>query len=302
MAIRSTRRSSSDTRARILDATEALFIENGYDAMSLRQITSHAEVNLAAVNYHFGSKEALMHEMLSGRLDPLNQQRLILLQRITGAAATPPTCEQVLGAMFIPALRQARDPQQGGKAFLRLLGRAYSDPSAFIRDFLATHYDTTAERFFAAFQQALPHLPREELGWRLHFAIGALSGVLADASSDALLSRFASGDTLGDLQRVARLASLMVASLEAPLPNASRLSSFMALLGDAAEDASIHAPIVPDTPDASRPLTPAPVTPRHRTRHICSMAEQLVVRAIDPVRHSAHRFAPVIRNRAFRPN
>jgi hypothetical protein len=143
----------------------------------------------------------------------------------------------VLGAMFIPALRLSRDPRIGGKAFLRLLGRAYTDPSAFIRDFLNAHYESVAVRFFDAFQRALPHLPREELGWRLHFAIGALSGVLAGTDTDSLISEFSQGKSMNDLQLIARLASLMVAALKAPLPDGSQLATFAAVLGDATEGA-----------------------------------------------------------------
>jgi AcrR family transcriptional regulator len=235
MAVRSTGRHAGDTKTRILDAAETLFIECGYEAMSLRQITSRAEVNLAAVNYHFGSKEALIHAMLSRRLDRLNLERVKLLERFDTMLGARLTCEHVLGAMFIPALRLSREPRVGGKAFLRLLGRAYTDPSSFIRDFLAGHYASVAERFFEAFQRALPHLPREELGWRLHFAIGALSGVLAGTDTDSLISEFSQGKSMNDLQLIARLASLMVAALKAPLPDANQLANFAAVLGDAAD-------------------------------------------------------------------
>ncbi|MFL9931732.1 TetR/AcrR family transcriptional regulator [Paraburkholderia sp. RL18-103-BIB-C] len=238
MAVRTTGRHAGDTKSRILDAAETMFIECGYEAMSLRQITSRAEVNLAAVNYHFGSKESLMHSMLSRRLDRLNQERLKLLDRFDAMLGARLTCEHVLGAMFIPALRLSRDPQVGGKTFLRLLGRAYTDPSSFIRDFLNWHYETVAVRFFDAFQRALPHLPREELGWRLHFAIGALAGVLAGTDTDSLISEFSQGKSMNDLQLIARLASLMVAALKAPLPDSSQLAAFAAVLGDATEHAA----------------------------------------------------------------
>ncbi|MBW8838217.1 MAG: TetR family transcriptional regulator [Burkholderia sp.] len=235
MAGRTTSRHAGDTKSRILDAAETLFIDCGYEAMSLRQITSRAEVNLAAVNYHFGSKESLIHSMLSRRLDRLNEERVKLLDRFDQMLGERLTCEHVLGAMFIPALRLSRDPRVGGKAFLRLLGRAYTDPSAFIRDFLNAHYASVAVRFFDAFQRALPHLPREELGWRLHFAIGALSGVLAGADTESLIAEFSQGKSMNDLQLIARLASLMVAALKAPLPDASQLAMFAAVLGDATD-------------------------------------------------------------------
>lgn len=236
MTTRTTNRHPGDTKSRILDAAETLFIECGYEAMSLRQITSKAEVNLAAVNYHFGSKEALMHAMLSRRLDLLNQERLKLLDRFDALLGARLTCEHVLGAMFIPALRVSRDTRIGGKAFLRLLGRAYTDPSPFIRDFLNAHYASVAVRFFNAFQRALPHLPREELGWRLHFAIGALSGVLAGADTDSLINEFSQGKSMNDQQLIARLASLIVSALKAPLPDASQLAVFASVLGDAGSD------------------------------------------------------------------
>src|SRR5437764_4269513 len=116
---------NSATKERILDAAEALFMEHGFEATSLRQITATAGVNLAAVNYHFGSKEELFQAVLTRRLDPMNQERIGLLTRFEREAAPRAlSCERILAAMFIPALRLARDRRRGGKDFLRLLGRA----------------------------------------------------------------------------------------------------------------------------------------------------------------------------------
>jgi AcrR family transcriptional regulator len=133
--------------------------------MSMRVITARADANLAAVNYHFGGKDALIHAMLTRRLDGLNQNRLALLERFQLSLGPKLTCEHILGAMFIPALQQSRCVEKSGPALLRLLGRAYTDPSSFIRNFLRGIYSDVAERFFDAFQTVLPHLPREELGW-----------------------------------------------------------------------------------------------------------------------------------------
>src|SRR5512135_2832638 len=116
------------TKERILDTAETLFMEHGFEATSLRAITAAAAVNLAAVNYHFGSKEELFQAVLTRRLDPMNQRRLALLDRFErDTAATPLSCERIIVALFIPALELARDPELGGKNFLRLLGRAYAD-------------------------------------------------------------------------------------------------------------------------------------------------------------------------------
>ncbi|NIE85076.1 MULTISPECIES: TetR/AcrR family transcriptional regulator [unclassified Burkholderia] len=240
MAVRQASRQSGGTKARILDAAEDLFVEHGFEAMSMRQITSRAAVNLAAVNYHFGSKEALIHAMLSRRLDQLNDERLRILDRFEAQLGAAITCEHVLGAMFIPALQASRDPQRGGRAFLRLIGRAYTDPSTFVRSFLSAHYASVAGRFFEAFQRALPQLPRSELGWRLHYAIGALSGALAGAETDSLLDDFSQGRSMNDVQMIARLSSLIVAALKAPMPDAAQMSIFAAVL----EDAQRSSPLV----------------------------------------------------------
>src|SRR3954453_18671250 len=129
---------SQDTKSRILDVGEHLFMEHGFEATSLRSLTSSASVNLAAVNYHFGSKEELFQAVLTRRLDPMNQERVNLLTALEDASAPAPVpCERILSAMFIPALTLARDPERGGSNFLRLLGRAYADPAPFIRQFLS---------------------------------------------------------------------------------------------------------------------------------------------------------------------
>src|SRR5213595_3553615 len=122
------------TKDRILDAAESLFMEHGFEATSLRSITAAADVNLAAVNYHFGSKEELFQAVLTRRLDPMNQARVALLDRFEGEAGDAPvSCERILSALLTPALALSRDPERGGKNFLRVLGRAYADPAPFIR-------------------------------------------------------------------------------------------------------------------------------------------------------------------------
>jgi len=213
----------SATKSRILDAAEALFMEHGFEATSLRQITAAANVNLAAVHYHFGSKEELFEAVLRRRLDPMNQERLALLTRFEHESAPKPlSCEKILAAMFIPALRLARDPARGGKNFLRLLGRAYADPAPFIRRFLSEQYAMMIARFKAAFGRALPQLPKKELSWRLHFVMGALSFTLAGTDALKLIAALSQGRT-NDEMLLRRLAPFLIAGLKAPLPDLSEL-------------------------------------------------------------------------------
>jgi AcrR family transcriptional regulator len=215
---------SQDTKSRILDAAEALFTEHGFEATSLRQLTAAAAVNLAAVNYHFGSKEELFQAVLTRRLDPMNQERIALLERYEReAGGRPLTCEKILSAMLIPALRISRDEKRGGKDFLRVLGRAYADPAPFIRHFLSAQYAEMIARFKDAFLEALPHLTREELTWRLHFVMGALSYTLAGTDTLKLMLQVLGGEPADDERLLQRLAPFLAAGLKAPLGDAKKL-------------------------------------------------------------------------------
>jgi AcrR family transcriptional regulator len=211
------------TKARILDAAEQLFMEHGFEATSLRQLTAAAGVNLAAVNYHFGGKEELFQALITRRLDPMNQERIELLDELEReAGGKPATCEKILAAMLIPALRLARDQKRGGKNFLRLLGRAYADPAPFIRHFLSAQYAEMIGRYKEAFARALPHLPRQELSWRLHFVMGALSYTLAGTDALKLFAQVAPADKDNDEMLLQRLAPFLVAGLKAPALSGSR--------------------------------------------------------------------------------
>jgi AcrR family transcriptional regulator len=215
----------ASTKDRILDAAERLFMEHGFEATSLRSITAAAEVNLAAVNYHFGSKEELFQAVLTRRLDPMNQARVALLTRFERECAPESVpCERILSALFIPALGLARDPERGGENYLRLLGRAYADPAPFIRRFLSEQYATMIARFKAAFSRALPHLPKRELSWRLHFIMGALSYTLAATDVLKLIAELAPGESHNDEVLLRRLAPFLLAGLQAPLPDLSEVT------------------------------------------------------------------------------
>jgi AcrR family transcriptional regulator len=214
----------SATQTKILDTAEGLVMEHGFEATSLRQITAAAGVNLAAVNYHFGSKEELFQTVLTRRLDPMNQERMTLLARFEREIAPRQlSAEKVLTAMFIPALKLARDPERGGKNFLRLLGRAYADPAPFIRHFLSEQYAVMITRFKAAFARALPHLPKKELSWRLHFVMGALSYTLAGTDALRLIAALNPRDSDNDEMLLRRLAPFLIAGLKAPLPELDEL-------------------------------------------------------------------------------
>ena len=124
--------------------------------------------------------------------------------------------------MFVPALRLARDPERGGKNFLRLLGRAYADPAPFIRKFLADQYVVMIGRFKTAFGRALPDLSKRELSWRLHFIMGALSYTLAGTDALRLIAELTPAEKATDDELLlTRLAPFLLAGLQSPMPEAA---------------------------------------------------------------------------------
>ena len=165
-----------DTKIRILDAAESLFAEHGFAATSLRAITRHANVNLAAVHYHFGSKEGLVEAVFSRRLGPLNQERLELLDAVEARGGE---LEDVLRALIGPALRLSR--ADSNDVVMRLLGRMFSEPSEKFQQIFTEQFREVATRFTAALQAVLPDLPAAEFFWRVHFMIGSMAHTMVDA-------------------------------------------------------------------------------------------------------------------------
>ncbi len=165
------------TKERILDAAEALFAQHGFGATSLRQVTSQAEVNIAAVNYHFGSKENLINEVFRRRMDLMSEQRLA---RLRDAQSTRPgDLEPLLAAFIEPPLALARD-RRGGSAFIRVIARAYAEKNDGLRRFLSDRYGHVLREFVQAIATCLPELDKPALYWRMDFIAGALTYAMAD--------------------------------------------------------------------------------------------------------------------------
>lgn len=163
-----------DTKVRILDAAERLFAASGFAGTSLRSITAEARANLAAVNYHFGSKDDLIRSVFARRLTPLNSERLRLLDDLeTEAGAESPDLEAIIRAFLTPALRLA-GTSPARRVVMGLLGQAMSQPDEKIRRLFITQFSEVGRRFQAALSRAVPFLSAEEIFWRLMFMVGAM--------------------------------------------------------------------------------------------------------------------------------
>ncbi len=165
-----------NTKDRILGAAEELFAQFGFAGTSLRQVTSRADVNIAAVNYHFGSKENLVNEVFRRRMDDMSEQRLARLRE--AQETSPGELEPILAAFIQPALALTLD--RHGSAFVRVLARAYAEKNDRLRKFLSDNYGQVLREFAKALAPCLPELGKEDLYWRMDFIAGALTYAMAD--------------------------------------------------------------------------------------------------------------------------
>ena len=165
------------TKDRILNAAEGLFAQQGFAGTSLREVTSRADVNIAAVNYHFGSKENLINEVFRRRMDEMSDARISLLEQ--AIAQNPGAIEPILRAFVFPALAVSQG-RGGGVAFIRVIARAYAEKNDGLRAFLSARYGHVQRDFAKALASCLPELGKEQLYWRLDFLAGALTYAMAD--------------------------------------------------------------------------------------------------------------------------
>lgn len=195
-----------DTKTKILDAAEKLFGLNGFEGTSLRDITAEAQVNLAAINYHFQSKDSLIDAVIRRRIEPVNRKRVELLK----AAGSSPDVEQIIEAFLAPVL------EKGYPTAVPLIGRILSTPDQFVDRVYNPHMKEVAQRFREAFEKALPDMPVDERLWRLHFMAGTMTHLLSLSQVLPLMT-----DGICDLSDrkalIARLVTFLAAGFRAPV-------------------------------------------------------------------------------------
>lgn len=205
----------ADTREKILDAAERLFAAYGFAGTSLRAVTKEAGVNLAAVHYHFGTKEDLLRAVLSRIVVPINRERLEMLELVEAAAGNDhPSLEGILEAFIAPDLRLIRDLGERGVIMTRFLGRSYTEPAEMVQVLIREQYEELGQRFMEVAARALPEVPQEELYWRFKLVVGVLTYILADTDRTGGYA-----EDLSDVDgTVRRLVAFLTPGLRAPVP------------------------------------------------------------------------------------
>ena len=165
----------TDTVTRILETAGSLFAERGYAETSLRTITSAANVNLAAVNYHFGSKKALIQAVFARFLTPFCQELSARLDEFDeDSSPSQPDLERLITVLFDSLLASMEELGESPEQFMRLLGLAYTQSQEHLRHYILSKYGDYYRRYTELLSQSLPSdLNPVEFYWRLYFMLGA---------------------------------------------------------------------------------------------------------------------------------
>lgn len=209
----------NETRERILDAAEQLFAEQGISGTSLRALTRAADVNLAAVHYHFGSKEGLLDAVVERRAAPLNAERIAELDRIEReAAGSPPEVEELLYAFFTAGIRRLRENPGEGERMSRLIARLDAQPPEVVEPLYRKHFGEVGRRFVEALHCALPEISKEIIADRYRFTAGCLS-FLFSGNFDLDVVPGHPPHSTTDEEKVTQVIAFLAGGLRAPAPS-----------------------------------------------------------------------------------
>ncbi|SFU19079.1 TetR/AcrR family transcriptional regulator [Mesorhizobium sp. YR577] len=211
--------SSVEPRERIIAAAREVFIEQGFDLATVREITLRADVNVAAINYYFGSKDELISEVLNIMMEPYTNARIAALEACEATAQQGlPSLQDVAEALVRPMVQFSRDAN-GARPLTRLIQQIRSRPREITTRFFVRRVDPAVFRFIDAFERTAPWLDRRDIFWRYNFAIGAVMQVLIDSDHATFRLKQLSGglcDTDDDEQIITQLVAFVSAGFMAP--------------------------------------------------------------------------------------
>jgi AcrR family transcriptional regulator len=196
---------SDHTRAAILNAAERLYADRGFGDVTLRDIVAAAGVNLAAVNYHFGSKDELIAELFVTRSLATNRERLNELKQAEQAGGGRAGIDAILRALVGPTLRGCLGPDRERSTAARFMIRASIESVAPIRRIKNREIDHL-KKFAAAMRRSLPGRGEGDLYWGLHFALAMAHHTIRESERLTKLS-----EGVCDLDDVAGIIERVVA-------------------------------------------------------------------------------------------
>lgn len=174
-------KTADKTRSQIVEAAEKIFAEKGFRAMTLRAVTQAAGVNLAAVNYHFGSKTGLMRAVIQRRMEPINAERLHLLEELIAEFSPDPVpLAPIFEALFRPLFKHTRNERGKDQVFIQMIGRALTEPADFMRGMHREFFAELCQCFLSELKRSCPEISEEDLQLRFYLSISTMLGTIME--------------------------------------------------------------------------------------------------------------------------
>jgi AcrR family transcriptional regulator len=174
-----------DTKEQIISVAERLFAERGFTGTTLRQVIGEADVNLAAVHYHFGSKEELFRAVVKRFARPIVERELALLKQLQ-AGGRVPSVEAILTAVLTPCLEFLAQDRELLPVHTQFMGRCWAEPEP-LKSIVRDEFAASMEAFLDVLQRALPDRSRSQLAWKFNLVIAALIRVQSEAGQPLAL-------------------------------------------------------------------------------------------------------------------
>ena len=203
--------STIDTKEQILNAAEKLFASLGFAGTSLRAIIREADVNLAAVHYHFGSKEELFTAVIRRVAQPIVEEQMRQLAILEDSEDLPSVAE-IVEAVITPPLRMIQERSEECLIHAKFMGRCRTEPYP-IQRLAEVEFSRTHQRFLDIMQKVLPNQSPMELEWKLDLVIAMLIRVLNQIEPLEPLSEKTSSEEIDDF--VQRLVTFITFGISA---------------------------------------------------------------------------------------
>jgi len=206
------RKTGRPAKERLLDAAEQLFARRGYHGVSIRDITDAAKVDVALVNYHFGTKRALLTRVFERRAEVLNRERLERLEAVRPHAGGTLELEAVVNAFMEPLILRSARGGRGWKSYFALVAQVNNSPELSV--LMTRHFDPVVHKFIEVLLEALPGADPRDVYWGYHFLTGALTLTFAETGRlDKLSGRLCRSSDLDAVHE--RFAPFMAAGFAA---------------------------------------------------------------------------------------
>ena len=171
---------SEKTRNRLLKTTESIFATRGFGGLTLRAVAQHSQTNLASAHYHFGSKEAMVLEMLQARVRPINQRRIqYLAEAKEKSAGQPLSTKDILRALILPIGEEIAKSAHTRETLAQLVARTFTEPAKFIQTMHRKFFGELCEKFMDELRKTHPQVEEKDLYWNLHLSVSSMLGAMA---------------------------------------------------------------------------------------------------------------------------